>query len=65
MTIMNHQYSQPGDSGAGWISGSVARGVHWGEMNNGAMYKSVLSDISALVAFGIHVVTTADIIGIG
>ena len=64
MTKMSSMLTQPGDSGAGWVSGSIARGVHWGLTDYGGVYQSVFARIGSAVLSGIHVVTTADTIGI-
>jgi hypothetical protein len=70
MDTTNRAFSVPGDSGSGWYFNDLATGVvtaygvHWGEYVDGGVYHSVFSPTSSLGAFGIHVVTTADSIGI-
>ena len=64
LATTQHAFTVAGDSGSGWYSGSIAFGVHWGQYTEFGLYHSAFGRASALAAFGIHVVTTADVIGI-
>ena len=56
---MTEQYvTADKDSGAPWLYGGEAHGIHYGAVNDNGVLRSLYSPVSSLAKIGLSVVTT-------